>query len=191
MSTTAWRKKRPANACRAVVAAVTAVIASGLVCGCPSKAASVGAPAAFDVMTRDGVRDALLLSASAKPGPVVIVLHGALMTPEGTIRSSGFAEAAAAHGFTAVFPRGIGRFWQDGHLPPRGPRAVDDVAYLEQLAHDLVARRIAEPKRIYVAGISNGGLMTFRMLCDHAHLFAGAGTVIASLPESVAATCKP
>jgi polyhydroxybutyrate depolymerase len=151
-------------------------------------AAPARARAADDlqVATRDGVRHALVLPAARGPAPAVLVLHGATLTAQWTATSSGFAQAAAAKGFAAVFPDGLGRQWNDG----REGEGADDVGFLRQLVGELIERRIALAQRIYIAGISNGGMMAFRMLCEAGELFAGAGTVIANMPAAVGATCR-
>jgi polyhydroxybutyrate depolymerase len=140
------------------------------------------------VTTRQGAREAIVLQSSRAPAPTVIVLHGATITAAQTARSSGFAEAAAARGFAAVFPQGINRQWndgrEDGHVS-----SVDDVGFLRQLVHELVGRGIADREHIYLAGISNGGMMTFRMLCEGSELFAGAATIIANMPAGIGESC--
>jgi polyhydroxybutyrate depolymerase len=137
--------------------------------------------------TKDGERMALVLEAPGRPGPTVMVLHGGLGSAERIIRRSGFAEAAARHGFAAVFPQGIDRQWNDG----REFRKVDDVGFLRRLAEELVDRGVTDPARLYIAGVSNGGMMTFRMLCEASDLFAGAGTIIANMPARVGEGCRP
>src|SRR6476646_5735374 len=69
---------------------------------------------AIRIETRDGTRTAILVPARPDPVPTIIVLHGAAIGAEWTMRGSGFAEAAAAHGFAAVFPGGLYRVWNDG-----------------------------------------------------------------------------
>ncbi len=140
--------------------------------------------------SKDGVRMAIVRPAPERPAPTVVVLHGALIGAERTLRRSGFAEAAAARGFAAVFPDGINRQWNDGreHAPGAG---VDDVGFLRRLIAELVHTRIADPARIYLAGISNGGMMTFRMLCEAAELIAGAGAIIANMPAAIGDGCRP
>ena len=140
------------------------------------------------VQTADGPRHAIVVAQTAEPAPTVIVLHGALGTAAYTQRTSGFAEAAARHGFTAVFADGIDRQWNDGRTG--GHRGPDDVAFLRALVARLVADRIARPDRIHLAGISNGGMMTFTMACKAGELFAGIGTIIANLPAGVE-PCAP
>jgi polyhydroxybutyrate depolymerase len=139
------------------------------------------------VMTGQGQREAILLPAKGVPVPAVIVLHGATASANWTAQNSGFAEGAAEHGFAAVFPEGIDRQWNDGREGRNS--SVDDVAFLRQLVHELIGHRIADPARLYLAGISNGGMMTFRLLCEDAGLFAGAATIIANMPASVGEHC--
>src|SRR5262245_60952265 len=69
------------------------------------------------VATRDGQRSAIVLPASGGPAPTVMVLHGAFSSAAWTMRHYGFAEAAAARGFAAVFPQGLRGCWNDGRNP--------------------------------------------------------------------------
>lgn len=135
------------------------------------------------VQTRDGPRTALVLPARPGPQPTVIVLHGATMTAESTVRVSGFAEAAARYGFTAVFPQGLRRQWNDERSG--GPGGPDDVAFLTGLVDRLVGDDIAQRGHVYIAGISNGGMMSFTLACQAGRLFRGIGTVIANMPEGL------
>jgi polyhydroxybutyrate depolymerase len=137
--------------------------------------------------TRHGQRVATVLPAPRRPAPTVVVLHGAGGSPERMIRRSGFPEAAARQGFAVALPQGLDRQWNDG----RDLGHVDDVGYLRRLAEDLAARGVADPGRLYIAGISNGGMMTLRMLCEASDLFAGAGTIVANMPARVGASCRP
>jgi polyhydroxybutyrate depolymerase len=141
------------------------------------------------VETRDGPRTAIVLPAGSEPAPTMIVLHGAFSSAAWTMRHYGFAEAAAARGFAAVFPQGVRGCWNDGRNP--FPWRANDVAFLKVLAGELIAERVADPRRIYLAGVSNGGMMAMRMLCEASDLFAGAGTVIANMPVSIGAACHP
>jgi polyhydroxybutyrate depolymerase len=141
------------------------------------------------VSTTDGPRSAILLPARQPRAPTVIVLHGALISAEYTARWYGFAAAAKRHGFAAVFPRGIALQWNDG----RGSwmAGADDVGLLRRLARELASRGIADPARLYLVGVSSGGMLAFRMLCEAPELFAGAATIIASMPAAVGAGCRP
>src|SRR6266481_1432384 len=137
----------------------------------------------------DGPRHALVLSAGSGPRPTVIVLRGALGTGTGTASTTGFSEAAARHGFTAVFPDGINRQWHDGRAG--GPDGPDDVGFIRELVHRLVADGVADPRRVYLAVISNGGMMSFTLVCKAGDLFAGVGTVIANMPAGIEPCAPP
>ena len=97
------------------------------------------------------------------PRPTVIVLHGALGSGAGTARTAGFAEAAARRNFTAVFPDGLDRQWNDGRMD--GHNGPDDIGFIRALVRRLVADGVADPHRVYLAGISNGGMMSFALAC--------------------------
>ncbi len=118
-----------------------------------------------------------------------MVLHGALITAEHTSSWYGFAEAARKQGFAAVFPRGIALQWNDGR--DAWMSGIDDVAFLKRLMRELSSGAVSDPERFYIVGISNGGMMAFRMLCEVSELFAGAATVIASMPAAAGARCHP
>jgi polyhydroxybutyrate depolymerase len=95
-----------------------------------------------------------------------------------------------------VFPDGLNRAWADlrpndkrvGRLPPDG---TDDVAFITKLIDKYVADGIADPKRVYVTGLSNGGALTIALICKRADLFAGAASVITNLTDETAEACHP
>lgn len=96
--------------------------------------------------------------------------------------------AAARHNFTAVFPQGLMSQWHDGRAG--GPSGPDGVAFLRALTARLIEDRTALPGHVYIAGISNGGMMTFTMACKAGELFRGIGTVIANMPAGIE-PCNP
>jgi polyhydroxybutyrate depolymerase len=150
---------------------------------------SPGLAEELQIETRDGIRTAILRPAPRRRAPTVVVLHGALVSAEYTEQWYGFAEAAKRHGFAAVYPRGLSLLWNDGRAGTWGSVA-DDVGFLKRLSGELVKGGIADPERLYLIGVSNGGMLALRMLCEAPELFAGIATVIASMPEAVGAKCR-
>lgn len=137
----------------------------------------------------DGPRRAILLQAErAGPNPTIIILHGATMSAQRMVRGSGFAEAAAVHGFTAVFPEGKQQLW-NAHAGSR--TRADDIGFLNALARQLIDAKIADPARLYLAGVANGGMMAFATICHQDSLFAGVATIIAALPADLEQSCRP
>jgi polyhydroxybutyrate depolymerase len=57
---------------------------------------------------------------------------------------------------------------------------VDDVAYVEQVVADVGAALPVDPARTYATGISEGGMLSYRLACDTA-LFAAVGPDSATL----------
>lgn len=169
-------------------AAGVAWLAAALLVATPVLGASVGVER-WRIDTPDGPRNAMVLPPPIVPAPTVVVLHGAVNSAGWAAWRFGFKEAAAARGFAAAFPQGLGLQWNDGR-GRTAPRA-DDVAFLHRLAAELVERGVARHDRIYVAGISNGGMMALRLVCEGAEFLAGVGTVIANMPADTGADCRP
>lgn len=130
-----------------------------------------------------------------KPAPVVFALHGGKGSAERLAGYLGLNALAEKEGFIAVYPQGEQRRWNDGRPATQtgGGRAstANDVAFLNGLADALVAQNVADPARIYVLGISNGGFMALSLACSGTSRFAGFAAVIASLPLEAAQTCQP
>lgn len=141
-------------------------------------------PAGFVISTSEGPRHVLVLPAGKGPHPTVIVLHGS----HNTAATTGFVEAAARHGFAAVFPESLASRWHDGRAG--GPSGPDDVAFMHKLVALLIADGVTDPHHIYLAGISNGGMMSFALACKESDLYAGIGTVIANMPAGIE-PCRP
>ena len=132
----------------------------------------------------------------AKPSPLVIVLHGNTQTGADMAARTSWPAVAKREGFGVVFPNGLNRAWAD--LRPNtkragraAPEGTDDVGFIVALIEKFVGDGAADPRRIYVTGLSNGGAMTMTMICARADLFAAAATVIINLTDEMAASCHP
>lgn len=132
--------------------------------------------------------------ASAKaPAPAVFVLHGGNVSDGRVTFRYGFHELGARDGVITVHPSGHGEGWNDGRETPflltRG--GADDVAFFRAMIDQLVAEGAVDPKRIFVTGGSNGGMMTHRLACDLSDRIAGAAPFVAWMPAPLAARCEP
>ena len=132
----------------------------------------------------------------SKPAPLVIALHGNTQTGADMRTRTSWALVANRERFGVIFPDGLNHAWADlrpdskraGRVPPAG---TDDVAFIVKLIEKYVADGSADPKRIYVTGLSNGGAMTLTLVCARADLFAAAASVIVNLTDESAAACHP
>lgn len=133
---------------------------------------------------------------ATKPAPLVIVLHGNAQTGTDMVARTSWPRVAKREQFAVVFPDGLNRAWADlrpndkraGRLPPEG---TEDVIFIARLIEKYVADGIADPKRVFVTGLSNGGAMTNTLVCERADLFAAAASVIMNLTDETAEACHP
>ncbi|MFI6824873.1 alpha/beta hydrolase family esterase [Micromonospora sp. NPDC050187] len=118
----------------------------------------------------------------AEPVPLVVMLHGAAGTGEQAEEAYGWTEEADRGGFVVAFPDGVKRAWAASELCCGQPvrQGVDDVAFVEALVGALRDRMPVDPARTFVTGISNGGLLAYRLACD-TDLFAAIGVVATTL----------
>lgn len=106
-----------------------------------------------------------------QPAPVVVVLHGGGGNAANAVRMTGFDRVGAREGLVVVYPngtagrdRGTLRTWNAGHCCAAAMRnRVDDVGFVGAIIDALVASGRADPSRVYVTGMSNGGMMAHRL----------------------------
>jgi len=149
-----------------LVAMAGAVLALGPV---PALAREEAAPAARSIRVGGVERDYLLDMPSRASGPVplVIALHGGggnarTMTPR-------WLDTARREGFAVAFPNGLGRNANMGTWNAGGccgfamTSDSDDVAFIEAMIDDITRDHRVDPSRVYVTGLSNGGMLTYRL----------------------------
>ena len=129
------------------------------------------------------------------PLPILFHLHGGGGTGKGTVKLTygRFNEIADREGFIVVYPDAIAKNWNDGrteHLKPENI-GVDDVGFIEAIVERLKSQYQIDPDRIFTTGMSNGGFMSTRLLCDRAELFRGGAILTASISEGYFSQCAP
>ncbi len=105
--------------------------------------------------------------------PLVIVLHGGGGNAMNAAKMSGMSEKADTEGFIALYPNGTGRMsdrfltWNAGNCCGEAlERKSNDIAFIAALIDRMVKKHDADPSRVYVTGISNGGMMTYALACE-------------------------
>lgn len=153
--------------------------------------ATLAAPVSETLKSGGDLRNYWLVSPEgidrAKPAPLLLVLHGSAGSGEDmmTVTRRGFERLADKEKFIVVYPDALERRWND-----QGG-TVDDVAFLLAIVDKLVADGLVDKTRVFVTGISNGGMMAQRLACEQAERIAGIATVAGGLSEPLQATCKP
>ena len=122
-----------------------------------------------------------------KPLPLIFVLHGSAGSGEDMMKVTqrGFERLSDRDKFVVVYPNVLGGRWneQDG--------TTDDAGFFLAVADHLAAQGLVDVKRVYVAGLSNGGMMAQRMACEQSDKVAAIASVAGSMTEKMAIACKP
>lgn len=125
--------------------------------------------------------------ASGKALPMVLVLHGGLgnMQVQANERFYHQVSAADQYGYIVVFPNGYSRLpggkfatWNAGNCcGPAVKKQSDDVVVIRAIIQDMQQRAQIDAKRIFVDGMSNGGMMAYRLACEMADTFSAIASV--------------
>lgn len=124
---------------------------------------------------------------AGRPVPLLVALHGGGgdMDRQADDSKYGLISASERGGFVAVFPGGFSRLpggrlgtWNAGRCcGPARDRDVDDVGFIRQVVDD-VGRKVAIDRgRVYATGMSNGGMMAYRLACEAADVFRAVASV--------------
>ncbi len=135
----------------------------------------------------------LHLPARAPEGtyPLVVVMHGGGGNATRMQAMTHFDALADREGFAVVYPQSVAGHWNDGRNSDRVGATDDDVGFIRQLLDELVARYPIDRSRIFATGISNGGIMSYRLGCEMSDWFAAIAPVAGQVSEGVAASCTP
>ncbi|MFC5099240.1 PHB depolymerase family esterase [Kibdelosporangium philippinense] len=117
--------------------------------------------------------------------PVVVALHGCTQDASYS-HNAGWTGLADSLKFTLVLPQqttgnNINKCFN--WFQASGSNEAESIA---QMARRAIADTNADPRRVYVTGLSAGGAMTSVMLAKYPDLFAGGG-VVAGIPYGCAA----
>src|SRR5204863_7544544 len=87
---------------------------------------------------------------------------------------------------------GVAKSWNAGRPGvPAHERGVDDVGFLTALIDLFVKDHGADPKRVFVTGMSNGAMMAHRLGCEASEKIAAIGPVAGLLSTDIAPKCAP
>ena len=171
-------------------AAIAFLLVSSFTAGASDEVSiSVGAAARSYVIHLPGGRE------PPAPAALVLVLHGGGGNAENAARMSRMDAKADREGFIAVYPNGtggpLGRFltWNAWRCCGAAlVKGVDDVAFIRAVVEKVSREHAIDRKRIYATGLSNGGMMSYRLGCEAADIFAAIAPVAGALNTD---DCRP
>lgn len=174
-------------------------------------AAAVLVPSAWAVTITDhtlarpeGPRHYIAVEAEGAPKtkrPVLIVLHGhgasaAIMVglaSLGGYKTDAWSTLAARENVLLLAPDGVAasdgkKAWNDCRTDASTNTTVDDVGFIAALIDTAIARFDADPERVYVFGVSNGGAMAYRAGIELGSKLAAIG--VQSAPVAAQNGCR-
>jgi polyhydroxybutyrate depolymerase len=126
--------------------------------------------------------------------PVVLAFHGGGANADNMVRFSGLNDKADEAGFIAVYPNGTGRLqrmltFNGGNCCGQAAaNGVDDVEFTRRLLDDVANACTIDPKRVFATGMSNGGIMAYRLASELSDRIAAIAPVGGPMGTK---TCNP
>ncbi|MGH3611023.1 MAG: alpha/beta hydrolase family esterase [Pseudonocardia sp.] len=161
----------------------SALVGLTLLAGCAQPAGSAFPPAVdrtVNVPSAEGDREALVHHpVTAQAGaPLVVVLHGAGVSP-GMVRDRlGWNALADREGFVVAYPSGLDQLWNAGACCGRtAAEDVDDPRFLHELTVRMTAEDRIDVHRVFAVGVSNGGMLAYAWACGWPGELAGIGVI--------------
>jgi polyhydroxybutyrate depolymerase len=172
----------------AALAVVAALVLSACVARHPDPAptsASYPVGTSLHTLTFDGeqreYRVYVPRSLDDGPSSLVVMMHGGFGSAEQAELSYGWDRQAETSGLIVAYPEGIGRSWNGGGCcGPAMKRDVDDVGFIEAMVAEIGSGLEVDPTRVFATGMSNGGIMAYRLACE-SDLFAAIAPVAATM----------
>ena len=121
-----------------------------------------------------------------RPVPLVLALHGGggSMDVMARDRLYGLVAQSESSGWIVVFPNGYSRLagklatWNAGICCGAArDQSSDDVGFLRAVVANVQQRLSIDPRRIFATGMSNGGMMSYRLACEASDLFRAIASV--------------
>lgn len=134
-----------------------------------------------------------------RPVALLFALHGGGGNMEYQEDDARYGQIANAEreGYVVVFPNGFSKFksgkfatWNAGACCGAArDNHVDDVGFIREIVGHLTRQLNIDRARIYATGMSNGGMMAYRLACDMSDVFkaiasvAGTDNTLACTPQ--------
>ena len=111
--------------------------------------------------------------------PLVIMMHGVSGSGAQVEKDYGWDDVADSAKFLVAYPDGLGNAWNvDGETccGRAGKEGTDDVGFIRAVVADIARNVGVDPAKVYAAGMSNGGIMSYTLACA-TDIFAASGPV--------------
>jgi polyhydroxybutyrate depolymerase len=167
---------------KTVLALITVMAVSQAIL--PARALDLRQSIAMDKKTRTYIVHVPRELPESQPVPLVIVLHGGLGNARTAQFDSEMSQKSDKEGFLVAYPNGTGRgsrfflVWNAGRCCGIAVRRrTDDIAFIKRMIEDLQNEYHIDKSRIFVTGISNGGMMAYRVGAELGDIVAAIAPV--------------
>jgi polyhydroxybutyrate depolymerase len=150
-------------------------------------------------LTHQGIERSAVLhqpAGAAGPAPLVVALQGLGQSAEQLRNILNLDVVADREGFAVLYPEAVELRWSYGRpiiqaMPVVGTEPIDDTGFIRLLIDDLVSRKIADPARVYLTGMSRGALMAYTLACALAGQIAAAAPLVSGMTDLQREDCRP
>lgn len=125
--------------------------------------------------------------------PLIIALHAGGQSAKEFISFTKFDKYADRDTVFVAYPLAIENHWNDGRIIPGDDASKygNDVQFISDLIDLLIKEKNVEPSRIYVTGLANGAMMTYRLACEIPNKITAIAPVAGSIPSDIFKNCNP
>jgi len=123
----------------------------------------------------------------SKPMPLVLSFHGGGGNMDFQADDTYYGQISKSDqaGYVVVFPNGFSRLksgkfatWNAGNCCAAArDNDIDDVGFVRELIKSLKGRLNIDANRIFASGMSNGGMMAYRLACEMPDVFKAIASV--------------
>ena len=124
--------------------------------------------------------------------PLLFNFHGFGGNAEGQLQNSDFRALAEQNNFILIVPNGSylagNRYWNSASS---GKGVTDDVGFVSVMLETVSQAYTIDLKRVYAAGMSNGGMMSYYLACALSSKVAAIASVTGDMSLALMTECKP
>ena len=127
--------------------------------------------------------------------PLMFLFHGFGGIASEFMNTADMRDLAESNNFIVVYPQGLdlastGSHWNCSNPSADNKSDVDDIGFIENLIDQLlIDYPVIDNKRIYAAGYSNGGFMSYYLACN-SKKFAAIGSVAGTMLDDSYQNCN-
>ena len=131
------------------------------------------------------------------PHPAVVYLYGSTGNSAETISSDGFVRAFVDRGYAVIVPAALDKRYVGGLVDSgwflrnsRARKKRNDTAFIAEVLADAEVRHRIDRKRVLIAGMSNGGFLTWEIACHNPGLAAAFAPIAAGYLGQMPERCE-